>query len=44
MSSCGHMMFITDGKNTVHRNKRCANACERWDNRVLGRKVKITTY
>jgi hypothetical protein len=44
MSSCGHMMFITDGKKTVHRNERCGNACERWDNRVLGRKVKITTY
>ena len=40
MSSCGHMMFITDGKNKVHRNERCANACKRWDNRVLGRKIK----
>jgi len=44
MSSCGHMMFITDGKNTVYRNERCANACKRWDDRVLGRNIKIKSY
>jgi hypothetical protein len=44
MSSCGHMMFITDGKNKVHRNERCANACKRWDDRVLGRNIKIKSY
>lgn len=44
MSSCGHMMFITDSKNTVYRNERCANACKRWDDRVLGRNIKITSY
>jgi hypothetical protein len=40
MSSCGHMMFITDGKNKVYRNKKYSDACKRWDNRVLGRKIK----
>jgi len=44
MSSCGHMMFITDGKNTVYRIERCANACKRWDDRVLGRNIKIKSY
>jgi hypothetical protein len=37
-------MFITDTKNTVYRNERAANACKRWDDRVLGRNIKITTY
>ena len=44
MSSCGHMMFITDSKNTVYRNERCADACKRWDDRVLGRNIKIPSY
>jgi hypothetical protein len=37
-------MFITDSKNTVYHNERCANACKRWDDRVLGRNIKITSY
>jgi hypothetical protein len=37
-------MFITDSKNTVYRNERCADACKRWDDRVLGRNIKITSY
>jgi hypothetical protein len=44
MSSCGHMMFITDSENTVYRNERCSNACKRWDDRVLGRNIKIKRY
>jgi len=44
MSSCGHMMFITDSENTVYRNERCADACKRWDDRVLGRNIKIPSY
>jgi hypothetical protein len=44
MSSCGHMMFITDSKNTVYRNERSSNACKRWDDRVLGRNIKIRSY
>ena len=44
MSSCGHMMFITDSKNTVYRNERCSDACKRWDDRVLGRNIKPRTY
>ena len=34
------MMFITDNKNTVYRNKRFADACKWWDDRVLGRNIK----
>jgi hypothetical protein len=37
-------MFITDSKNTVYRNERCADACKRWDDRVLGRNIKIPSY
>lgn len=44
MSSCGHMMFITDSKNTVYRNERCSDAGKRWDDRVLGRNIKPRTY
>jgi len=44
MSSCGHMMFITDSENTVYRNERSSNACKRWDDRVLGRNIKIKRY
>ena len=44
MSSCGHMMFITDSENTVYRNERSSNACKRWDDRVLGRNIKIKMY
>ena len=44
MSSCGHMMFITDSKNKVYRNERSSNACKRWDDRVLGRNIKIRSY
>jgi hypothetical protein len=44
MSSCGHMMFITDSKNKVYPNERSSNACKRWDDRVLGRNIKITSY
>jgi len=44
MSSCGHMMFITDSKNKVYPNERSANACKRWDDRVLGRNIKIRSY
>jgi hypothetical protein len=44
MSSCGHMMFITDSKNKVYPNEKSANACKRWDDRVLGRNIKIRSY
>ena len=44
MSSCGHMMFITDSKNTVYRNERCSDAGKRWDDRVLGRNIKPRSY
>jgi len=44
MSSCGHMMFITDSKNKVYPNERSYNACKRWDDRVLGRNIKIRSY
>jgi hypothetical protein len=37
-------MFITDSENTVYRNERCSNACKRWDDRVLGRNIKIKRY
>jgi hypothetical protein len=37
-------MFITDSKNKVYPNERSSNACKRWDDRVLGRNIKITSY
>jgi len=37
-------MFITDSKNKVYPNERSANACKRWDDRVLGRNIKIRSY
>jgi hypothetical protein len=37
-------MFITDSKNKVYPNEKSANACKRWDDRVLGRNIKIRSY